>query len=384
MKIERIRLYKVAPRWQFLAIDTDEGVTGWGEPVLEGRASTVGAAVEELSPYLIGKDPTHINDIWNVLYRGGFYRGGGILMSAIAGIDQALWDIKGKWMGQTVVDLLGGRCREKMKLYNWVGGDNPSDEVRDIKHYMEKGFDTFKLNGTGKLKMVDSNRAVDAVIARIDAIRSAFGNAVDFGLDFHGRVATPMARVLLKELEPYRPLFVEEPVLHEHAAHYKVLADQTSIPLAAGERAFTKYEFSDIFAKGGLSIVQPDLSHAGGITECLKIASMAEAHDVAIAPHCPLGPIALASCLAVDFVSYNAIIQEQSMGIHYNKGTAELIDYVLNKDDFTYENGHIRPLPKPGLGVVIDEKAVIEADKRFETDWKNPIWRHDDGGFAEW
>ena len=167
MKIEGIRLYKVAPRWQFLAIDTDAGITGWGEPVLEGRASTVAAAVHELSSYLIGKDPTHINDIWNLLYRGGFYRGGGILMSAIAGIDQALWDIKGKWMGQTVVDLLGGRCREKMKLYNWVGGDNPSDEVRDIKHYLTKGFDTFKLNGTGKLKMVDSNRAVDAVIARM-------------------------------------------------------------------------------------------------------------------------------------------------------------------------------------------------------------------------
>ena len=172
-----------------------------------------------------------------------------------------------------------------------------------------------------------------------------------------------MARVLLKELEPYRPLFVEEPVLHEHASHYRVLAQQTSIPLAAGERAFTKYELRDILSQGGLSIVQPDLSHAGGVTECLKIASMAEAHDVALAPHCPLGPIALAACLAVDFVSYNAIIQEQSMGIHYNRGTAELIDYVLNKEDFTYVDGHIYPLPKPGLGVVIDEEAVIDADK---------------------
>ena len=384
MKIERIRLYKVAPRWQFLAIDTDAGITGWGEPVLEGRVSTVGAAVKELSQYLIGKDPTRINDIWNVLYRGGFYRGGGILMSAISGIDQALWDIKGKSLGQPVYELLGGLCRDKMKLYNWVGGDNPSDEVRDIKYYQKQGFDTFKLNGTGKMKFIDSHRSVDEVIERIDTIRSAFGNSIDFGLDFHGRVSTPMAHVLVKELEPYRPLFIEEPILHEFSENFSRLAAQTSIPIATGERIFTKYDFKKLLAGGGIGIIQPDLSHAGGITECLKIASMAEAHDVSLAPHCPLGPIAFASCLTVDFVSYNAIIQEQSMGIHYNKGTAELIDYVKNKEDFTYQNGYIAPLPKPGLGVVVDEEAVIEADRRFEKDWANPIWRHDDGSFAEW
>jgi len=384
MKITGIRLYKVAPRWQFLAIDTDEGITGWGEPVLEGRVDTVQAAVRELSPYLIGKDPSRINDIWNVLYRGGFYRGGGVLMSAISGIDQALWDIKGKVINQPVYELLGGLCRDKIKLYNWVGGDNPSDEVADIKLYQEKGFDTFKLNGTGKLKMIDSNRAVDQVISRIDTIRAAFGNTIDFGLDFHGRVSTPMASVLIKELESYRPMFIEEPVLHDYSENYARLASKTSIPIAAGERMFSRYDFKRIFEQGGLGIVQPDLSHAGGITECLKIASMAEAYDVALAPHCPLGPVALAACLAIDFVSPNAIIQEQSMGIHYNKGTAELIDYVKNKEDFEYINGYIKPLPKPGLGVVIDEEAVIEADKKFETDWKNPIWRHEDGSFAEW
>lgn len=384
MKIERIRLYKVAPRWQFLAIDTDAGITGWGEPVLEGRISTVGAAVKELSENLIGKDPRNINDIWNVLYRGGFYRGGPILMSAISGIDQALWDIKGKDLGQPVYELLGGRCREKMKLYNWVGGDNPSDEVSDIQKYLAKGFDTFKLNGTGKIKMIDSFRAVDAVVERIDAIRSAFGNDIDFGLDFHGRVSTPMARVLIKELEQFRPLFIEEPVLHDFSENYRQLADMTSIPIAAGERMFSRFEFKRVFENGGLSIVQPDLSHAGGITECLKIAGMAEAYDIGLAPHCPLGPIALAACLTIDFVSHNAFIQEQSMGIHYNKDAAELIDYVVNKDDFKYENGFIKPLGKPGLGVVMDEEAIIEADKQFEKDWRNPIWRHEDGSFAEW
>jgi galactonate dehydratase len=382
MKITQIRLYSVAPRWLFLAIDTDEGVTGWGEPVIEGRADSVEAAVKELSSYIIGRDPSRINDIWQTLYRGGFYRGGPILMSAIAGIDQALWDIKGKVMGQPVYELLGGLVRDKMKTYSWVGGDDPSEEVEQMQRLMESGWDTFKLNGCGRLKIIDGYRAVDQVVARIDRIRGELGDSVDFGLDFHGRVSVPMAKVLLRELEPYRPLFVEEPVLAEQAEQYAILSQSTSIVLAAGERMFSRFEFKRVFEGGGVGIVQPDLSHAGGITECLKIAGMAEAYDVALAPHCPLGPVALAACLAVDFVSHNAVLQEQSMGIHYNQG-AELLDYVVNKDDFDIENGYIKPLPKPGLGVEMDEEYLIEMSKKG-SDWKNPLWRHEDGSIAEW
>ncbi|MEM1401757.1 MAG: galactonate dehydratase [Pseudomonadota bacterium] len=382
MKITNIRLYPVPPRWLFLAIDTDEGIVGWGEPVIEGRAHTVAAAVEELFPYLIGRDPRQINDIWQTLYRGGFYRGGPILMSAIAGIDQALWDILGKDMGRPVYELLGGRCRDKMKTYSWVGGDDPAEESAQMRELVAQGWDTFKLNGCGKLKMVDSFSAIDKVIERVATIRENFGNSIDFGLDFHGRVSVPMAKVLLKELEPYHPLFVEEPVLPEQADQYPVLCQKTSIVLAAGERMYSRFDFKRVFQTGGLGIIQPDLSHAGGITECLKIAAMAEAHDVGLAPHCPLGPIALAACLAVDFVAYNAIIQEQSMGIHYNK-SAELLDYVANKEDFAIEGGYIKPLPKPGLGVEINLEAVEEAAK-VGTDWKNPIWRHEDGSIAEW
>jgi galactonate dehydratase len=382
MKITNIRLYRVPPRWLFLAIDTDEGIVGWGEPVIEGRAHTVEAAVKELSIYLLGKDPRQINDIWQTLYRGGFYRGGPILMSAIAGIDQALWDIKGKDLGKPVYDLLGGTCRDKMKTYSWVGGDDPEDESRQIQELLDQGWDTFKLNGCGKLRMIDSFRAIEQVIARVATIRENFGSSIDFGLDFHGRVSVPMAKVLLRELEPYHPLFVEEPVLAEQAEQYPLLCQNTSIVLAAGERMYSRFDFKRVFETGGLGIVQPDLSHAGGITECLKIASMAEAYDVGLAPHCPLGPIALASCLAVDFVSYNAVIQEQSMGIHYNEG-AELLDYVVNQEDFAISDGYINPLPKPGLGVEINERAVIEASK-VDCDWKNPIWRHEDGSIAEW
>ncbi len=382
MKITKLTTYRVPPRWMLLKIETDEGIVGWGEPVIEGRARTVEAAVHELSSYLIGQDPSRINDLWQAMYRGGFYRGGAILMSAIAGIDQALWDIKGKTLGVPVYELLGGLVRDKMKTYSWVGGDRPADVIAGIRKLREAGFDTFKMNGTEEMAMLDSARAVDAAVARIAEIRDAFGNDIEFGIDFHGRVAAPMAKLLLRALEPYRPLFVEEPVLAEQAEYYPRLAEMTSIPLAAGERMYSRFEFKRVFEQGGIAIVQPDLSHAGGISECVKIAAMAEAYDVALAPHCPLGPVALAACLQVDFVSHNAVLQEQSMGIHYNQG-AELLDYVVNRDDFALTDGYISPLPKPGLGVIVDEERVIEAS-RNAPDWRNPLWRHADGSVAEW
>jgi len=382
MKITKLTLYRVPPRWMFLKIETDEGITGWGEPVIEGRARTVEAAVNELSEYLIGQDPLRINDLWQVMYRGGFYRGGAILMSAIAGIDQALWDIKGKALGVPVYQLLGGLVRDRMKMYSWVGGDRPADVIEGIRTLREIGIDTFKMNGTEELGIIDTAKAVDAAVVRVAEIRATFGSEIEFGIDFHGRVAAPMAKVLLRELEPHRPLFVEEPVLAEQAEYYPRLAETTSIPLAAGERMYSRFEFKHVFQAGGIAIVQPDLSHAGGITECVKIAAMAEAYDVALAPHCPLGPVALAACLQVDFVAHNAVLQEQSMGIHYNRG-AELLDYVVNKEDFQIQDGYFAPLPKPGLGVIVDEERIVAASKAV-TDWRNPLWRHPDGSVAEW
>ena len=382
MKIVRLSTYHAAPRWLFLKIETDEGITGWGEPVIEGRSRTVETAVHELGEYLIGKDPSRINDLWQMLYRGGFYRGGAILMSAIAGIDQALWDIKGKALGVPVYELLGGLVRDRMKTYRWVGGDRPADIIQQIRDYQALGFDTFKFNGTEELKLIDSPRRIDEAVAKVGEIRAAFGNTIDFGIDFHGRVGAPMAGVLLRELEPFRPLFVEEPVLPELAEYFPRLAASTSIPLATGERMYSRFEFKSVLAAGGISILQPDLSHAGGITECVKIAAMAEAHDVALAPHCPLGPVALAACLQVDFVSHNAMLQEQSIGIHYNEG-ADLLDYVLNKEDFTCHDGDIVALPKPGLGVEIDEARLLHASQQ-PPNWRNPVWRHADGSVAEW
>jgi len=382
MKITKLTTYRVAPRWMFLKIETDEGLTGWGEPVIEGRARSVEAAVLEIGEQLIGQDPARINDHWQTMYRGAFYRGGAVFMSAIAGIDQALWDIKGKALGVPVYQLLGGLVRDRMKTYCWVGGDRPADVIAQIRQRIEHGFDTFKMNACEELGLIDTSRAIDAAVAKVAEIRAAFGNTIEFGLDFHGRVGAPMAKTLIRELEPYRPLFIEEPVLAEQAEHYPRLAAQTAIPLAAGERMYSRFEFKHVFERGGVAIVQPDLSHAGGISECMKIAAMAEAYDVALAPHCPLGPIALAACLHVDFASWNAMLQEQSIGIHYN-ADGEVLDYVVNKDAFAMEQGLVKPFTRPGLGVEIDEAAVVERS-RNPPDWHNPVWRHADGSVAEW
>ncbi|MBN8885221.1 MAG: galactonate dehydratase [Rudaea sp.] len=382
MKITQLTTYRVAPRWMFLKIETDEGLVGWGEPVVEGRARSVEAAVAEIGEQLIGKDPARINDHWQTMYRGAFYRGGAVFMSAIAGIDQALWDIKGKALGVPVYQLLGGLVRERMKTYCWVGGDRPADIIAQIRSRLEHGFDTFKLNACEELGLLDTSRAIDAAVAKVAEIRAAFGTTIEFGLDFHGRVGAPMAKTLIRELEPYRPLFIEEPVLAEQAEHYPRLAAQTAIPLAAGERMYSRFEFKHVFERGGIAILQPDVSHAGGITECMKIAAMAETYDVALAPHCPLGPIALASCLHVDFASWNAVLQEQSIGIHYN-ADGEVLDYVVNKDAFAMEQGSVKPFTRPGLGVEIDE-AVVSERSRHAPDWHNPVWRHADGSVAEW
>lgn len=382
MKIRSYELFQVPPRWLFLKIETDEGIVGWGEPVIEGKAATVKAAVVELMEGLIGKDPQHIEDHWNNMYRAGFYRGGPILMSAIAGIDQALWDIKGKFFNAPIYQLLGGKARESMKVYSWIGGDRPSEVGEAAKTMIEKGFQAVKMNATEELQIVDSYDKIDAAVARIAAVRSAVGDSIGIGIDFHGRVHKPMAKILAKELEAFRPMFIEEPVLPENNEALREIANHVSIPIATGERMFSRWEFKNLLKDGYVDIIQPDLSHAGGITECKKIFSMAEAFDVAVAPHCPLGPIALAACLQVDATCYNAFIQEQSLGIHYNQGS-DLLDYLVNKDVFEYNDGYVKIPEGAGLGIEINEDFVRKQAK-IGHNWKNPVWRHQDGSIAEW
>ncbi|MCH4457815.1 galactonate dehydratase [Staphylococcus haemolyticus] len=381
MKIKGYKLYQVPPRWLFLKITTDEGIEGWGEPVIEGKAATVKAAVIELMDTIIGENPFNIEGLWNQMYRSSFYRGGPILMSAIAGIDQALWDIKGKYFNAPIHELMGGKARESIKVYSWIGGDRPSDVALEAKKVADKGFTAIKMNATEELQYIDDFNKVQEVLNRVEAIRNKMGDNFGIGIDFHGRVHKPMAKILVKELEQYHPLFIEEPVLPEHNDALKVLSNY-SVPIATGERMFSRYDYKDVLASGYVDIIQPDLSHAGGITECKKIISMAEAYDVAAAPHCPLGPIALAACLQVDATCHNAFIQEQSLGIHYNKSN-DLLDYVKDRSIFNYDNGFVKIPNKAGLGIEINEDYVKERAKEGHN-WKNPVWKHKDGSIAEW
>ncbi|WLR61550.1 galactonate dehydratase [Guptibacillus hwajinpoensis] len=382
MKITGYKLYQVPPRWLFLKIETDEGIVGWGEPVIEGRASTVKAAVDELMENLIGKNPERIEDHWNMMYRSGFYRGGPILMSAIAGIDQALWDIKGKFHNTSIHNLLGGACRDSIKVYSWIGGDRPADVGQAAKDVVEKGFKAIKMNATEELQYIDSHEKIDQVLERVSTIRETVGPYIGIGIDFHGRVHKPMAKILAKELETFRPMFIEEPVLPENNEALRDIANHVNIPIATGERMYSRWDFKPLLTDGYADIIQPDLSHAGGITECKKIISMAEAFDVAVAPHCPLGPIALAACLQVDATSHNAFIQEQSLGIHYNVGS-DLLDYITDKEVFKYEDGYVSIPQGPGLGIDVNEEVVEKMAKEGHN-WHNPVWRHKDGSIAEW
>ncbi|WP_282943599.1 galactonate dehydratase [Paenibacillus sp. RC67] len=382
MKIKSLELFKVPPRWLFLKITTDDGLVGWGEPVVEGRADTVKTAVEELSTYLIGQNPLRIEDLWQVMYRGGFYRGGPILTSAISGIEQALWDIKGKYYNAPVYELLGGACRDRIRVYNWIGGDRPNDVREAARKQIEAGFTAVKMNGTEELHYIDSFDKVQEVLDRFAAVREVGGAHFGIGVDFHGRVHKAMAKILVKELEPYRPMFIEEPVLPENNEALKEIAKYTSAPIATGERMYTRWGFKELLQQGIVDIIQPDVSHAGGILETRKIAAMAEAYDIALAPHCPLGPIALAACLQVDACSPNAFIQEQSLGIHYNQGS-DLLDYLIDPKTFDYKDGFVAIPQGPGLGIEVNEEKVREM-AQIGHDWKNPVWRNADGTVAEW
>jgi len=382
MKIRDMELFLAPPRWLFLKVTTDDGISGWGEPVVEGRAETVRAAVDEMKDYLIGKEASHIEDLWQVLYRGGFYRGGPVLTSAISGIEQALWDIRGKSLGLPIYDLLGGPVRDKMRVYSWIGGDDPAEAGAAAAEKVAQGYTALKMNGAGAMEWIDSAVKAEDAANRLAGIRDAVGYDIGVGIDFHGRVHKGMAKRLLSELEPYKPMFVEEPVLPENNEALPEIARHTSIPIATGERMFTRWGFKSLLMSGGVDIIQPDLSHAGGIWEVRKIAAMAEAFDVAVAPHCPLGPIALAASLQLDFCTPNAFIQEQSLGIHYNQGS-DLLDYLVDPGVFKYEGGYVQRGAGPGLGIEIDEEKVRSAAAAGHR-WRNPVWRHADGSVAEW
>ena len=382
LKVCKVELFQVPPRWLFVKVTTESGIVGWGEPVVEGRAATVEAAIKEMLPILIGHPANRIEDFWQMVYRGGFYRGGPVLMSALSGIDQALWDIKGKALGVPIYELLGGAVRDKMKIYGWVNANTPEELAIKAKDRIANGFTALKMVVTNEMEWIDAPHKVAAAAARLASVRNAIGYQYPIGVDFHGRVHKGMVKMLAKALEPYEPYFLEEPVLSENNEALASIYNFTSIPIATGERMYSRWDFKRILAEGWVDIVQPDLSHAGGISEVKKIATMAEAYDVAIAPHCPLGPISLAAALQIDFSCINALIQETSLGIHYNE-EIELTDYLVDPEVFGLKDGCVSIPLAPGLGIEVDENKVRSAAE-IGHNWKNPIWRNEDGSVTEW
>lgn len=367
LTITRLETFLVRPRWLFLKIHTDAGIVGLGEPILEGRARTCAVAVEEIAPYLVGKDPRRVVHHWQAIYRHAFYRGGPLLTSVLSGIDQALWDIKGKALGVPVYELLGGPTRERVRVYAHAS----SPEV--IRQRRAEGFTAFKtgVGGERPARFVETPHFVERAAERFATLREAVGPDGDLAIDFHGAVPPPASRQLIHALEPYEPMFVEEPVNCQNVDVLADIARGTHLPIATGERVFTKWGFREVLEKRAASILQPDLCHAGGITECRLIAGMAEAWYVPIAPHNPLGPISLAAGLQLAGAIPNFLCQEQvSLGEGYLK------------EPFRVENGTIALPTGPGLGIELDDGAL--ADK-LDHDWRNrELYDPDDGSVLDW
>ncbi|HGF8283323.1 MULTISPECIES: galactonate dehydratase [Enterococcus] len=382
MKISKITVYKVKPRWIFVKISTDEGIEGWGEMISGTKTETVVAGAYEIgNRFLVGQNPFAIERLFQEMHRS-FFRGGPINGTIVSGLEMALWDIKGKALNVPVYELLGGAARDKIKVYSWIGGDRPSEVVEQAQDRVDRGFTAVKMNATEELHYIDSYEKVAEVVERVASIREHFGDTLSIGVDFHGRVHKPMAKVLAKALEPYHPMFLEEVVLPENEEHFSEVANAVAVPLATGERLYTRWQFKSILQQGAIDIIQPDVALCGGILETRKIAAMAEAYDIAVAPHAPYGPIALAATLQVDSCTPNVFIQEQSLGIHYNKGF-DLLDFVKNKEIFQYKDGFVDLPTKPGLGLEMDEDRVKEIAQEGLV-WTNPKWKNYDGTIAEW
>lgn len=381
MKITDMTVYEVKPRWIFIKLSTDEGVEGWGEMVSGTKTKTVAAGAWEMGQFLIGRNPFEIERLWQEMYKS-FFRGGPINGTIVSGIEMALWDIKGRYFGVPVYEFLGGRARDRLKVYSWIGGDRPEDVAEQAVDRKKRGFDAVKMNATQELHYIDSYDKIQAVADRVASIREVCGDGFGIAVDFHGRVHKPMAKVLAHALNPYKLMFMEEVVLPENEEYFRDVAAVSTAPLATGERLVSRWQYKNIFREGVVDIIQPDVALVGGILEMKKILAMAETFDMAAAPHAPYGPIALAATLQVDACSPNVFIQEQSLGIHYNKGF-DLLDFVKNKEIFQYENGYVNVPALPGLGLEIDEEKVKEVSAQG-LNWSNPKWRNYDGTMAEW
>jgi galactonate dehydratase len=362
VKVTRIETFILKNAWVFVKVSTNAGINGWGE-MLKADPQACAAGAMEVGHYLIGQDPSRVAHHWQAIHRGAFYRGGPIKTAILSGIDQALWDITGKMFGVPVYRMLGGPTRDRVRVY---GNVNPANGVNAMKVLLSNGK-------RRPYKYVEGQKFVEEVAERFGALKQKYGSGVDIGVEFHGAIQPPTALLLMKALEPHAPWFYEEIVQPLNVDIMAELARKTHIPIATGERIFTKWGFKEILEKRAATILQPDICYAGGITELKVIAGMAEAYYTPLAPHNPQGPCSLAASLQIAASIPNFLIQE--------RGDNEYSD-LLAKPLPPIQNGHRPILTGPGLGIVIDEdklRAQVGDPVRRVTQYDE-----DDGSVVDW
>lgn len=380
MKIVKIEQYFPCPRTRFIKITTDNDLIGWGETTLEGKPKSTSSAVEELADYLIGKDPLRIEHHWQHIYRSAFFRGGPILMTALSGIDQALWDIAGKYYSVPVYQLLGGPVRDRIRVYAHWGihdlSDKGLDDAKKRLAWLQKNnYTAFKTGPGGKWRGHEPPAVIDDFVKRAYMMREWVGPDIELAFDFHGKMTPALAIEICHEIKNMRPLFVEEPIPQENVAALKQVSDHVPFPIATGERLLSRWEFREVFEKQAVAFIQPDCSHAGGITELKKIANMAEVYYIHVLPHCAIGPIAFTACMHVDAVIPNFLAQEQ-----IDQGLGE----GIFKEPWKVENGHIELPKNPGLGFEIDEQVMEQNVGQYQEELGGEYFYKTDGSVADW
>ena len=380
MKIAKIEQFFPRQRMRLVKITTDNGLVGWGETTLEGKPKSTMGAVEELADYLIGKDPLRIEHHWQHIYRSAFFRGGNVLMSALSGLDQALWDISGKHYGVPVYKLLGGAVRDRVRVYAHWGIRDLSDEgklkAKERLDWLVKkgGYTAFKSGPAGKWRAHEPPAVIDNFVQCAYLMREWVGPEVELAFDFHGKMTPALAIEVCHELKGMRPMFVEEPVPQDNIDALKLVSDHVPFPIATGERLLSRWEFRHVLEKQAAAYIQPDGSHAGGISELKRIANMAEVYYIHIMPHCAIGPVALSACLHVDAVVPNFLIQE-SVGPDFITGIVQ--------EEWPVVNGFIELPTKPGLGFEINEAEVAKT-VTYREELGGEHFYDSDGSVADW
>ena len=356
MKITDLKMIHIRPRWMFLKIETDEGICGWGEPVVEGRARTVETAVNEFRPMLIGADPLKIEHLWQGMYRRTFYRGGPILCSAISGIEMALWDIKGKDLGVPVYKLLGGKVRDSVKCYanGWfAGAKTPEEFAEKAKIAVENGFSGLKWDPFGKAYLNIDPKSLNDALDCVAAVKDAVGDKVHLIIEGHGRFNVPTAVRIGNALEKFGILWFEEPIPPDDKKGIAWVRSKISTPVSGGERLYSRFEYADYLRMECADFWQPDVSHAGGIMEVRKIASMAEAHYIPVCPHNPSGPVANAATLQLAACTPNFyLLETMSSDIPWRAD--------VSTEKVKFENSEMFIPDLPGLGIDINEEEIAK------------------------